>query len=132
MILQNYKNQQDVERGFAFLKDPWFMANRIFLKSPKRIQALMMVMTLCLMIYNIAQYRLRKALQENNETVPNQLGKLFQKPTLKWIFQIMEGLTIIKLQTEQGIRTLLMSLTELRRKIINLFGSTAQDIYGTS
>ncbi len=84
------------------------------------------------MIYNIAQFRLRKALEENNETVPNQLGKAFQKPTLKWIFQIMEGLTIIRLRTKQGIRTLLMHLTEVRKKIINLFGNTAKNIYGTS
>ena len=31
--------QQKVEGGFRFLKDPWFMANTLFLKSPKRIMA---------------------------------------------------------------------------------------------
>ncbi len=33
-----YKEQQNVERGFAFLKDPLFFADSIFLKSPKRIE----------------------------------------------------------------------------------------------
>ncbi len=58
-MLCEYKEQQNVEGGFRFIKDPWFMVDSIFLKSPKRIEALMMVMTLCLMIYNIAQYKLR-------------------------------------------------------------------------
>ena len=39
------------------------MVDSVFLKSEKRIEALMMVMTLCLMVYNVAQYRLRTVLE---------------------------------------------------------------------
>ena len=59
-MLSEYKEQQHVERGFQFLKEPWFMLDSVFLKPEKRIEALMMVMTLCLLVYNVAQYRLRK------------------------------------------------------------------------
>jgi transposase len=41
-ILDEYKAQQAVESRFRFLKDPWFMVDSIFLKLPKRIEALMM------------------------------------------------------------------------------------------
>jgi transposase len=57
--------QQKVERGFRFLKDPWFMANTLFLKSPKRIMALMMIMTPCLLIYGALEYRVRQTLQQH-------------------------------------------------------------------
>ena len=57
--------RQGVERGFRFLKDPWFMVDSVFLKSPRRIEALMMVMTLCLLVYNVAQYHLRDKLKAN-------------------------------------------------------------------
>ena len=50
-LIKMDKDQQKVERGFRFLKDPLFMASTLFLKSPERIMALMMVMTLCLMVY---------------------------------------------------------------------------------
>ena len=96
-MLEEYKEQQNVEQGFRFLKDPWFMVDSIFLKSPKRIEALMMIMTLCLMVYNLAQYRLREALKAENETLPNQINKPIQNPTLRWIFQIMEGISVVKL-----------------------------------
>ena len=40
-LIAAYKDQQKVERGFRFLKDPMFMASTLYLKSPKRIMALM-------------------------------------------------------------------------------------------
>ncbi len=108
------------------MKDPWFMVDSIFLKSPKRIEALMMVMTLCLMVYNIAQYKLRELLKEKNETLPNQLGKQVQNPTLRWIFQIMEGVSIVRFLKNEVIA----NLSDLRKKIIELFGNTAMKMYG--
>ena len=67
----------------------------------------MMVMTLCLMVYNFAQYRARQALQETNETVPNQVGKPINNPTLKWIFQIMREYLLSKQAQKQSLQTLM-------------------------
>lgn len=125
-ILIQYKEQQSVEGGFRFLKDPWFMVDSFFVKSKRRIEALMMVMTLCLLVYNFAQYRVRKNLKDNNETLPNQLGKPINNPTVKWLFQCMEGLSIIK----TGTQAMIANLDDLKCKIITLFGATACQIYG--
>ncbi len=43
-ILSAYKQQDKVEKGFAFLKSPSFFASSLFLKNPSRIQGLLMVM----------------------------------------------------------------------------------------
>lgn len=132
-MLSEYKEQQSIERGFRFLKDPWFMVDSIFLKSPNRIEALMMIMTLCLMIYNVGQYRLRCALKEKNETLPNQINKAVQNPTLRWIFQIMEGISVVHFfekNISNPIKTFIANLNDLRIKIIILFGESAQKIYG--
>lgn len=132
-ILEEYKEQQNVEGGFRFLKDPWFMVDSIFLKLPKRIEALMMVMTLCLMIYNLGQYKLREQLKAHQTSLPNQLGKEVSNPTLKWIFQIMEGIDVVYFYNESlthTVREVITNLNKLRRKIIALFGKTAAWIYG--
>lgn len=132
-MLQEYKQQQNVERGFRFLKDPWFMVDSVFLKSPKRIEALMMIMTLCLMIYNVAQYRLRKALIDSEQTLPNQINKPIQNPTMRWIFQIMEGISAVHFYEKylsEPVKTFIANLNDLRIKIIYLFGRSAQKIYG--
>ncbi|MGZ3745555.1 MAG: IS1634 family transposase [Pseudobdellovibrionaceae bacterium] len=132
-ILGEYKEQQDVERGFRFLKDPWFMVDSVFLKTPKRIEALMMVMTLCLMVYNFGQYRIREQLKEQQTTLPNQLGKEVGNPTLRWVFQLMEGIGVVyfyEILSAQRVREVITNLTHLRRKIISLFGETAERMYG--
>jgi len=125
-ILSQYKEQQSVEGGFRFLKDPWFMLDSFFVKTRRRIEALMMVMTLCLLVYNFSQYRVRKKLQDNGDTVPNQLGKPIDNPTVKWLFQCMEGISIIR----TAALAMITNLDDLRCKIITLFGATACQIYG--
>jgi len=132
-MLTEYKDQQKVEGGFRFLKDPWFMVDSVFLKSPHRIESLMMVMTLCLLVYNVAQYNLRKRLTDTEETLPNQLGKEVQNPTLRWIFQIMEGMGMLHFYEgvdNKLIREMVTNMSPLRRKIIQLFGPTACEMHG--
>ncbi|NNJ83353.1 MAG: IS1634 family transposase, partial [Gammaproteobacteria bacterium] len=74
-LIDAYKDQQKVERGFRFLKDPMFMASTLFLKSPKRIMALMMLMTVCLLVYAALEFRIRDALKTQSQSFPNQKGK---------------------------------------------------------
>jgi len=86
------KDQQKVERGFRFLKDPQFLAATLYLKKPERIMALLMIMTLSLLIYATLEYRIRKALVEEEETFPNQKKQPIQNPTARWVFQYFSGI----------------------------------------
>jgi len=70
-MLADYKNQQKVECGFRFLKSPMFLASSVFLKSPKRIMALTMVMTVCLLVYAALEHRMRKSLADSDSSFPN-------------------------------------------------------------
>ena len=133
-ILLDYKQQQSVERGFRFLKDPFFMVDSIFLKSPKRIQALMMVMTMCLLIYNIVEFQIRKKLKEQKQTILNQKKTPTSTPTLRSIFQIMEGIVVINIYQDSSKTSLqqelISNLSSLRIQIIELLGHTACKMYG--
>ena len=53
-----------MERGFRFLKSPDFLVSSFFLKKPERIEALLMVMTLCLLVYAALEYKIRTKLRE--------------------------------------------------------------------
>ncbi|MBD2775284.1 IS1634 family transposase [Iningainema sp. BLCCT55] len=83
-MLSEYKAQQSCERGFGFLKDPLFFADSIFLKSPERIEAMAMIMGLCLLVYTLAQRQIRSALSAAESTIKNQLGKSVNNPTMRW------------------------------------------------
>jgi len=58
--LRAYKEQQYAERGFRFLKDPFFFADSMFLKNESRIVAMVMIMGLALMIHSLAERKLRE------------------------------------------------------------------------
>ena len=125
-MLSTYKEQQGVERGFRFIKDPIFHLHSIFLKKPERIDALMMVMTMCLMVYNAGQYQVRKALETQKETISSQVGKQTSQPTLRWIFQKMSGIHRVKIP---GQNSCLAGLNEEKEKIIRLFGKEVCVVY---
>jgi transposase len=129
-ILTEYKSQSKTESGFKFLKDNTFEVSSIFLKKPKRISALMMIMTLCLMIYNIAQYKLREALVKASETIPNQSGVETAKPTMKRVYRLFHGVQVLSIQLQDKIQKLVINLKPLLKRIIRYFGEHAMLIYG--
>jgi transposase len=116
LMLSEYKAQQSCERGFAFLKDPLFFADSIFLKSPERIESLGMIMGLCLLVYTLAQRQIRAALKESKSKIKNQLGKPTDRPTLRWIFQCFQSIHLVAINQEKHIS----NWTQERDFILNL------------
>jgi transposase len=129
-IIEGYKGQNSsVERGFRFLKDPLFFVSSLFIKKPERIMGLLMIMTLALLVYSIAQRRLRNYLKENQKTLPNQIKKEINTPTLRWVFQMMEGINVVILALEEGKKVMIQGLNTVRKRIIECFGFEVAKIY---
>jgi transposase len=129
-IIEAYKEQNtSVERGFRFLKDPIMFTSSLFLKKPSRIQGLLMVMTLALLVYSIAQRRLRQALAAANTTLPNQIQKETSKPTLRWVFQMLEGIDVVAMKIGHRIKSAFIGLTAFRERILRYFGRAVEKIY---
>ena len=131
-LLSNYKGQGTAERGFRFLKEPVFFTSSLFVKKACRIQGLLMVMTLALLIYSLAQRRVRQELAQQEETLPNQIGLPTATPTLRWIFQLLEGINVVTVVIQRQVRVIIEGLTDLRKKILRLFGQKVCQIYQIS
>jgi hypothetical protein len=122
--------EQTIERGFAFLKDPLFLASSVFVKKPERIVALSLVMVLCLLVYRLAEHRLREQLAATAQTIPNQLSKPTDRPTLRWIFQCFEGISLVTFQPPQGPpHQDLAGLEPLHEQVVTLLGSWCEKRY---
>jgi len=131
-VIAAYKAQSQVEGGFRFLKDPLFFVSSLFVKKPTRIQGLLMVMTLALLVYSVAQRRLRQALARQNESLPNQINQPTQRPTLRWVFQLLEGIHRVRVTVQDQVHDLIEGLNEVRIKILRLFGQEVCQIYQIS
>jgi transposase len=129
-MLKYYKGQQVVERGFRFLKNKSFHVSEVFLKKEERIEALAMIMVLCLLIYSYAEWKLRKKLNETGNSVPNQLKKPTQKPTMRWIFQLFMRVTLIIVDEGGRVISRQIKLSETQRLVLDLLGANCKKYYG--
>ena len=91
-----------------------------------------MVMVLSLLVYGIAERRMRARLAEQQETLPNQINQPTSTPTLRWIFQLLSGINRIKIATDEQVSYVVEGITELKQRIILLFGETVANIYQIS
>ena len=128
-LITTYKEQGGVERGFRFLKDPLFLASSVFVKKPERIMALSFIMVLCLLIYRLAEFRLRSRLAETQQTIPDQVHKPTARPTMRWVFQCFEGIELLHVSTPSTSFVLVLRLQPLHRLILVLLGPLYEKIY---
>ena len=126
-LLKQYKSQNRVERGFRFLKDPEFFADSIFVSKNEHIQALLMIMTLGLAVFSGLEWKLRNAMKESNVQLPNQTGKLTDKITMRYVFQIFSTVITIVLD---NCERLFYHISEQANRILALLGDKYQKTYG--
>ncbi|BBL66594.1 hypothetical protein MmazTMA_35710 [Methanosarcina mazei] len=55
--------------------------------------------------------------------------KQTQKPTLKWAFMLMRGITEVKLEIDSKVVTQIANMNEVKAKIIRLMGKNCEKYY---
>jgi transposase len=132
LFLSEYKGQIKTEQGFRFIKSDAFEVDSVFLKKPSRIEALMMVMTLCLMVYAIAQETLRKALAEAPEPLEIKHKPKNQPVTMTRVFKLFRNVQLLTIQGVEGVQELVTNLSSVLKRIIGYFGKHCELMYASS
>jgi len=109
-LVTTYKERGGLERGFRFLKDPLFLASSVFVNKSERIMSLGLIMVLCLLVYHLAEFRLRSRLAKTQQTIPDQVQKPTSRPTMRWVFQCFEGFELLHVQTAATSLVLVLRL----------------------
>jgi transposase len=119
--------------GLLFESVPLFLASSVFVKKVERVMATGFVMVLCLLVYRLAEYRIRQRLAETSATVPDQLKKPTQRPTLRWLFQCFEGISLVLIQRVERMETVQVTgMTDLHLQILELLGPPYEHYYASS
>jgi transposase len=125
-LLSIYKSQQQVEGGFRFLKSPDFLVSSLYLEKAERIEALLMVMTLCLMVYAAIQHRIRHELKKQSRFFPDQKKKPYQNPTARWVFFCFQGINVLTVNNQEQH---VVGLQERQLTIIQILGVSYISLY---
>jgi hypothetical protein len=95
--------------------------------------ALAFIMVLCLLVYRLAEWRLRQQLAATDQTVPNQLKQPTNRPTMRWMFECFEGLSLLTLPSSAGPHTIIVhGLEPLHELVLSLLGPAVSKMYEAS
>ncbi len=131
-VIRAYKAQAQAEGGCRFLKAPLFFVSSLFVKKPCRMQGLLRVMTLALLGYAVTHRRLRGQWARQHDTLPNQINQPTARPTLRWVFQLLEGIHRVRVTVQGTVHDLIEGLNEVQIKILRLFGEEVCRLYQIS
>ena len=84
-----------------------------------------MLMGFCLLVYSLGQREVRRLLKERKTGIKNQLGKLTERPTLRWIFQCFQGIHLVINRGKEQI----VNLTNERKLILSFFPISCHNYY---
>jgi transposase len=88
-------------------------------------------MVLCLLVYKLAEWRVRQQLASTGQTIPDQVRKPTQRPTMRWIFQCFEGIDLHHTFHLDGtVVTEVLRLTALHGQVLRWLGPRYERIYG--
>ena len=64
--------------------------------------------------------------------MPNQINQPTLSPTLRWIFQLLEGIHRIQVTVQGQVHDLIEGLNDVQIKILRLFGNEVCHLYQIS
>jgi hypothetical protein len=88
-------------------------------------------MTRALLVYSVAQRRLRQPLA-HHATVPNHINPPTTSPTLRWVFQLWEGIHRVRVTVQGQVHDLIAGLNDVQIKVLRLFGEEVCRLYHIS
>jgi transposase len=107
-----------------------FLASSVFVKKPERLVALSLVMVLCLLVYRLAEHRLREQLAATGQTIPSQVNKPTDRPTMRWVFQCFEGVDVLHIRHGPGPQiALVLRLQPVHHQVLALLGPGYEEFY---
>jgi hypothetical protein len=80
----------------------------------------------------VVQRRLRQPLARQNETLLNQITQPTERPTLRWVFQLLEGIHRVRVTVQGQIHDLIEGLNAVQINILRLFGEAVCRLYQIS
>jgi len=114
-ILMTYKEQDGIEKNFGFLKDP-LVANDVFLKKPRRIEAMGLVLVISLLLWRLMERNMRKKAREKSIMLQGWNNRYTARPTS---FMMASKFSPVFTGVKAGRRFLFTSLNKVQLEYLS-------------
>ena len=78
-----------------------------------------------LLVYNLAQRKLRQELFKFDDGIRNQVNNITKKPTMRWVFQMFQSVHLVIINGQKFCS----NLTKERQKIVKYLGKSCSQYY---
>jgi transposase len=92
-VLMSYKNQDKVEQGFKFLKQPLYLGP-IYTKKARRVESLGYIFLLVLLVAKYLEYRVRVSMTRSGERLKVG-GQKVPRPSARTILEILDRVAVL-------------------------------------
>jgi hypothetical protein len=72
---------------------------------------------------------MRAYLKSKGKTLPNQIRKPIQAPTLRWLFYLLDDIYVLIFREGETTRIEIQGITSLKAEILQCFGETIGSFY---
>jgi transposase len=129
-LLRAYQDQHWIERNFGFLKDPVFV-NALFLKTPRRIEALGLILVLALMVWRLMERTMRISLKDTGSKVNGWNNRQTSRPTSFMMTTKFPSVIVLQGDTGRFLAEPLDPIQEQYLKILGLSSAVFTDPHAT-
>ncbi|MCF2941897.1 IS4 family transposase, partial [Paenibacillus alkaliterrae] len=107
---------------FRLLKDPTIL-DAIYLKQPKRIEALGTVFIMALLLYGLLEWRVRENMKQETEPLILPGKRKSFNPTAEMLLAMLKSIQVILVQVEgRTIRTVSAHVNDNVKRVVRLAG----------
>jgi hypothetical protein len=124
-----YQGPAPAEGGVRFRTDPRFLVSSWCVNTPCRMHGRLLVMTCARLVYAVTPRRLRHHWARRGETRPNQIHQPTARPTVRWLFQRLDGMHRLRVTVHGKGYDLSEGLNEIQSTILRVFGAAVCQRY---
>jgi hypothetical protein len=130
-LVRLYRDEYKIEHLFNYFINRDVGLLPVYLKKETRVKALIRLLSIAMKCSMLIQYRVRLALQENEQTMqgiyPGNKGRKTQRPTTPMILRAFQGVAIVGFSSNGMTSFQMTALNDIQKTILSLLKTP--DIY---
>jgi transposase len=131
-VVWGYRDQYQVEKGWSRLKGQPLSLTPMYLKDERRMEGLVLLLSLALRVLTLVQGTVRRKLQQSGEPLrglyPGQPGRKTSSPSAELLLTAFKDVSLTVVEVAGHLTVLLTPLTALQQKLLALWDFPA-DLY---
>ena len=124
-VVWGYRDQYQVEKGWSRLKGHPLSLVPMYLTDERRMEGLVLLLSLALRVLTLLQWTVRRQLQQSGEPLrglyPGQAGRKTSSPSAELLLAAFQGISLSVVRVAGHLAVLLTPITALQQKLLDLW-----------